>query len=105
MVLSGWWEASNDSVSVATVSEQHQGTIFKRFYREDAVHDVDEMCIRDRATNSPFSIERVTPSKALVMFGSAPVSYTHLDVYKRQGYDRAFLCWHSVFIKLNRISD
>ncbi len=23
------------------ISEQHQGTIFKRFYREDAVHDVD----------------------------------------------------------------
>ena len=23
------------------ISEQHQGTIFKRFYREEAVHDVD----------------------------------------------------------------
>lgn len=23
------------------ISEQHQGTIFKRFYREDVVHDVD----------------------------------------------------------------
>ena len=23
------------------ISEQHQGTVFKRFYREDAVHDVD----------------------------------------------------------------
>lgn len=23
------------------ISEQHQGTIFKRFYREDAVHDVE----------------------------------------------------------------
>ena len=23
------------------ITEQHQGTIFKRFYREDAVHDVD----------------------------------------------------------------
>ena len=39
------------------ISEQHQGTIFKRFYREDAVHDVD---------------------------GIGTVSYTHLDVYKRQ---------------------
>lgn len=27
------------------ISEQHQGTIFKRFYREDAVHDVEEIGI------------------------------------------------------------
>ena len=44
MVLSGWWEASNDSVSVATVSEQ--------FIKEnpDVVQNtyaVDQMCIRD----------------------------------------------------------
>ena len=30
MVLSGWWEASNDSVSVATVSEQFIKDVYKR---------------------------------------------------------------------------
>ena len=45
------------------ISEQHQGAIFKRFYREDIVHDVDGIGI-----------------------GLYPVSYTHLDVYKRQPF-------------------
>nr|WP_166742225.1 hypothetical protein [Pseudomonas sp. HS-2] len=35
------------------------------------------MCIRDRDTTDRFASQ------------ATPVSYTHLDVYKRQGYDRS----------------
>ena len=38
------------------------------------------MCIRD-------SGEAWAPSPVTVTFGSYAVSYTHLDVYKRQGHD------------------
>ena len=62
MVLSGWWEASNDSVSVATVSEQfikENPDMVQNTYAVD--HEMSgglpapqnrclqaEMCIRDR---------------------------------------------------------
>ena len=34
-------------------------------------------------------------SKTIIIIGAGPVSYTHLDVYKRQGYG-------SMRVKINR---
>ena len=55
------------------------------------------MCIRDRAKVDPvigFAAEAsllgcVHPESISARTEQAPVSYTHLDVYKRQGHDRA----------------
>ena len=38
------------------------------------------------------------PIKGDLKYGSAPVSYTHLDVYKRQGLERAEPYFKSPFI-------
>ena len=51
------------------------------------------MCIRDRAIYRKAAPEMGLAAADLPMgeaeFRATPVSYTHLDVYKRQGLDRA----------------
>ena len=46
-----------------------------------------QMCIRDSASCSGVNI----PSDTVEWLWIFPVSYTHLDVYKRQAYINAFL--------------
>ena len=59
-------------------------------HKEDAaVHGVMEMCIRDRQMRSvcsqAMSVEPEPPKgSSTTEFALEPVSYTHLDVYKRQ---------------------
>ena len=52
------------------------------------------MCIRDRASAiqkivskdfMPVAMKKISEALNWIVFN--PVSYTHLDVYKRQGYD------------------
>ena len=40
------------------------------------------MCIRDRVPRNPTG--KIEKPKLREKYGAAPVSYTHLDVYKRQ---------------------
>ena len=51
--------------------------------------DVDEMCIRDSAMSLPISRLLLYHDCFCrrVAYGILPVSYTHLDVYKRQMYN------------------
>ena len=55
------------------------------------------MCIRDRDTPAPAD----TPATN----SAAPVSYTHLDVYKRQGVHRHFAAGQAERIGLIRLQD
>ena len=64
------------------------------------------MCIRDRIMRDariPFPVFRISFSGAAensvkydqprgAMMGDPPVSYTHLDVYKRQIHERPLIC-------------
>ena len=80
------------------------------------------MCIRDRFVGGTFAVIVPTPNGAgpwhfaaitmtmlygvngteagifaLIVHGIQTVSYTHLDVYKRQGYNGYFNQWIGVF--------
>ena len=46
------------------------------------------MCIRDRNLSDVAVVEKA-PKVEGRSIGMVPVSYTHLDVYKRQGGDKA----------------
>ena len=79
MVLSGWWEASNDSVSVATVSEQfikENPDVVQNTYAVDHVMSgvtFSDVVLKNKANVQPATSMAAPPRRSLAVSG-APVS-------------------------------
>ena len=96
----GYGDADKDRHIAVTNDRQVICAATQQGYRDglDWLHKLyAEMCIRDRVMVAPSVLARAAASSVAVREGSAvrltepkSVSYTHLDVYKRQMEDRVW---------------